>query len=115
MGAELTKALPQVPFTRPLPAPVAAIKVNRVNDPQVSSMSLDHFREMVNSSIKSLQKQGFEVLNCHKLSQKVSELKIQRKDSEILSREVVFLIDIETQRCFVKKMQVSNTLTGQKK
>ena len=58
---------------------------------------------------------GFEVLNCHKLSQKVSELKIQKKDSELFSRECVFWIDIEAQRCYVKKFSVSNSLTGMKK
>ena len=78
-------------------------------------MSLDQFREMVNSSIKNLQKLGFEVLNCHKLSQKVSELKIQKKDSELLSRECIFWIDIEAQRCFVKRFLVTNSLTSQKR
>lgn len=69
---------------------------------------------MVNSNVGQLRKQGFEVVECHKKTENVSELKIRNRESDIITRECVFWIDIQTQRCYVKSFANVNTLIGKK-
>ena len=68
----------------------------------------------MNSSVGQLRKQGFEVVYCHKKTDNVSELRIRKNDSELIARECLFWIDIQTQRCFIKQFVYQNSLIGKK-
>ena len=75
-------------------------------------VSIQQFRDNINSNISLLKKSDFEVIECHKRTESLSELKIRHKESELVWRECVFWIDIFNQKCYIKSFSHNNTLIG---
>ena len=65
-------------------------------------MTIEDFRQLVNSTIKSLQNQKFSVEECTKLSDNVTQLVVKKRESEIVMRQCIFWIEIPCRRCFIK-------------
>ena len=68
---------------------------------------------MVNENIKQLQRLNFQVEDCKRVNQNVSQLWIIKRDGDVLRRECVFWIDISTRTCYIKKFKHISTVNGQ--
>ena len=56
---------------------------------------------------------GFSIEDEKKVTEKIIQLWIIKKDSEVLRRECVAWIDMSTRTCYIKKFKHISCLTGQ--
>jgi hypothetical protein len=47
---------------------------------------------------------------CTKLTDNVSEIRIEKRESEYFTKTCIFWIEIVTRRCFIKEFRMLNTL-----